>query len=137
MATLTPFGSGTPSGGPAPPTKLADRAAYLDPRTRDYVVDAEGELARMPTVRQQMLLAVTTRKGSSSVDPGAGIELPKKIDDNIDTVMRQAIERACAHITSAGRAVITEVKTTRTQLGVKTIIAYNDLTLGKTDFVTF
>lgn len=134
---INPFAPGTPAPAAAPPSTYADRAAYLHPRTRDYVLDDESEFARMPIVRQQMLLALTTRKGSCSVDPGAGIELPQKIGPNIDQDMRAAVERACAHITAAGRARITDVKTTPHMLGVKTVVSYQDLTIGVNDAVIF
>jgi phage baseplate assembly protein W len=136
-SAYSPFGPGTPLPATAPPEFPAERAAYMDPRTRDYVLDSESELSRMPVVRQQILLALTTKRGSSTVDPGFGIELPKKIDENIATTMRNAVERATAHITSAGRASITDVTVERHMLGVRTIVSYNDLTLGTTDFVTF
>ncbi len=136
MAT-NPFAPGTPAPAAAPPEVPAERAAYLNPRTREYVLDDENELSRMPAVRQQMLLACTTRKGSCSTDRGFGIELPKKIDENIDRAMRAAVERACAHVTSAGRARITAVTTTPHMLGVRTVVSYDDLTLGSTGSITF
>lgn len=131
---VTPFGAGTPATATAPPSKAATGAAYIDPIAKQYVLDDEGELERMPEVRQQMLLAVTTLVESSSAEPGRGVRLSKKITDDSPRQNDVAVRSACAHITDAKRAVIKNVKTETTSSGLAQItISYDDLTLGTTD----
>lgn len=129
---LTPFGTGTPAEANPPPTRRIPGARYVNPSTRDYQLDDENELARMPTVRQQMLLAVTTLLESSAVEPGRGIKLPEKIDENFSSRVRVSVERATAEIVSSGRATVDNVRTEILQTGRALIlISYTDLTTGE------
>lgn len=129
---ITPFGEGSPASQVAPPTKPAERAAYIDPMTRDYVLDSEGERARMPVVRQQMLLAIMTLLGSSSVARDRGIRPPRKITEDVDRQMRNAVTDATRSITDAGRARIKNIAVVVLGTGrVQTTISYDDLTLGE------
>lgn len=129
--SVTPFGSGTPATLVAPPTKPPERAAYIDPVTRDYVLDNEGEASRMPEVRQQVVLAVMTIVGSSSTEPRRGIRSPRKIDENIERSMRASVVAATQHIVSAGRATVDDVRSTEVSMGrLRTIISYTDLVAG-------
>lgn len=128
---ITPFGSGTPLALVAPPTKPPEHAAFIDPVTRDYVLDIEGAAARMPEVRQQMVLAVTTLIGSSSVEPQRGIRQPEKIDENIDRAMLEAVTAATAHVIRAKRATLDAVTTEVVSMGrLRTTISYTDLISG-------
>ncbi len=129
---ISPFGAGSTAFGKAPPTVTAKRAAYIDPRTRDYVLDSEGERQRMPEVRQQFLLALTTLLASSSADQTKGILLPQKVTDDLQRQVRTAVVTACKHITDAGRAVITNVVAEVLQTGrVQITVSYDDLTIGE------
>jgi hypothetical protein len=128
---LTPFGEGTPTSTTAPPSKPPEDAAWIDPILKEYALDDEGEIARMPEVRQQMLLAVITVLGSSSVDPTKGILLPKKIGDDLQRQARASVVAACKHVTDAKRARINDVNAEVLQTGrVRITISYDDLTLG-------
>jgi len=133
-----PYGSGTPADTAESPDRRPLRARFIDPLTRDYVPGTDGELERMPTVRQQVMLACVTRRGSSSADPGLGIVPPTFIDANAERRMDQAVRSACSHITRADRAVILGVRLKQTQMGrVETTIEFRDLTTQADDFVTF
>jgi phage baseplate assembly protein W len=129
-----PFGAGTPSSSLATPTVPALTAPYIDPRTRDYVRQSDGELARMPRVRQQMLIALTTVVGTMSASQKFGIVLPQKVDDTFARRMDIQVRRACKHIVDA---LITAVTTEITGMGrVITTVAFTDLTNGLADRVS-
>lgn len=129
---ISPFGPGTQASGNAPPSVPARRAAYIDPRTSDYVLDSEGERARMPEVRQQFLLALTTLLGSSSVEPLRGVLLTKKITADFQRRARTSVAIACKHITDARRAIITAVSVDLLDTGrVQYAVSYDDLTTGE------
>lgn len=126
-----PFGAGAPATTTAPPLVPDLTAAFLDPLARDYQLTPDFETARMPSVRQQMLIALTTVRGSMSSAPDFGIALPKKIDENVGRAVRIAVLAATAHITSAGRARIDEVRTEQVNTGLLRIfVSYEDLIDG-------
>lgn len=134
---VTPFGVGTPATATAPPKERFTGARYLNPATRDYEVDDEGELARMPPVRQRMLLALTTIKRSSSVAPSLGTELPAKMGKDFEQVARNAVLEATATIVASGDARIDAVQAIVTQVGRAVIIvSYTDLTTGSQDVLS-
>jgi len=125
----TPYGTGTPAVAVAPPSERAKGARYLNPSTRDYELDDEGEYRRMPSVRQQILLAVSTTLGSSAVERGQGIRLPGKITPNLEREVSAFVTQATQHITSAGRATVDDVTAEVLQTGrIEITVAYTDLT---------
>jgi hypothetical protein len=128
---VSPFGSGSPASTTASPVVPPLGALYIDPRTRDNVVQTDGELARMPRVRQQMLIAVTTILGSMSTEQTRGIELPKKIDENFARRVEISVRNACKHIVDAK---ITSVTTDTSIMGrAIPTVSYTDLTTGLAD----
>ncbi len=133
-----PFGAAAPANMAAPPPVPELTALYIDPRTRDHVVQGDGESGRMPTVRQQMLLALMTVIGTMSADQGFGITLPRKIDETFERRVRTAVEIACRHITGPKRAKITSVTTdTTTAMGRAVVaVSFTDLTTGLADQVS-
>lgn len=131
---VTPFGAGTPATATAPPVVPTLTAPYIDPRTRDYAAQTDGELSRMPRVRQQMLIAVTTLLGSMSNNQPFGIQLPSKVDENIQRRMDIQVRLACKHVVDARiSAVTTEVTGTGR---VVTTVSYTDITTGLPDQVS-
>lgn len=126
-----PFGAGAPANLNPPPVVPPQTAAFIDPIPRDYRLTPDFETARMPSVRQQMLIALTTVKGSMTPAPEFGIELPKKIGENIGRAVRIAVLAATKHITSANRARIDDVKTEQLNMGLLRItVSYEDLIDG-------
>ena len=131
---VVPFGVGTPATSIATPTVPDATALYLDPRTRDYVAQTDGELSRMPRVRQQMLIALTTQAGSMSSNTAFGIVLPGKITETFARRMDLQVRRACRHVTDANIASVT---TEVTAVGrVVVTVGYVDLSTGRNDQVT-
>lgn len=134
-----PFGVGTPATAEAPPTKAPVNAAFIDYRTRDYVIDAEGAIARMPITRQRVLLALSTLLGSSSVQPEAGLALPRRIDESYPQRAKAAILQALAFLVPNDIAISSddiEVDTTSIVGRVQIAVSYVDLHTGQPDQVT-
>jgi phage baseplate assembly protein W len=133
----TPFGVGTPAVSQAPPETHLRNAAFIDYRERDYVFDSEGELERMPVTRQRVLLALATRRGSSSIMPEFGLALPARIDSSFNERAQQAVLDALSHL--VGTAI--EIEEIRVDVGypvgrVKITVSYTDLTTRESQEVT-
>lgn len=129
--SLTPFGLGTPAEATEPPD-VPHGARYLDPRTKDYVVGGDGEYQRMPAVMQQVLIAVSTVVGSSTVERKRGIRRPMKVTQNYDAEFRIAVLNALRFLIDAQkiRDVATQVEHVRPGRATHTI-SYFDMTLDR------
>lgn len=132
---VTPFGCGTPATATEPPA-VAHGARYIDPRTRDWVVGEDGEWQRMPAVRQQVLLAVATIFGSSTVERSRGIRRPVKVGANYDNEMRIAVTNALRFLISSQKIRLLGVTVEHVRPGrALHTISYFDLTLDREDSV--
>lgn len=133
-----PFAATAPASMAPPPVPSDLTALYIDPRTRDHVLQGDGELARMPTVRQQMLVALMTVVESMSTDLRFGIDLPETIDETFPRRMRNAVELACQHITRPKRARVTSVETDIDSVPGRAIptVSFIDLTTGQPDQIS-
>jgi hypothetical protein len=131
----TPFGSGTPVEATAPPVGTPNLANYVEPRTADYVVADDGSMQRMPIVRHQALMLLSTKRGSAAHEPGVGLELPAKIDQSFKQRAREAVLLALAPIGRDMRVDDVIVKLTGTGRADITI-AYTDLTTGNSGTIT-
>jgi phage baseplate assembly protein W len=102
----TPFGTATPVAAPLPPTDGPALARYINPGSRDYALNGtNGQLASMPAIRQRMLLALFTEKGSSSALPWLGVSMPKKIGTSFERLVHSAVRLACAQLTDIEKVV--------------------------------
>lgn len=132
-----PAGLGTPAlVADAPADKAGSR--YLNPITKDYQLSA-GQFAQMPPVRQQVLLALTTARGSSTAQPAFGIRSPRKVGGRFVAEMRVAVRAALAHLTteSRPRIRIERIDVEKVSTGhVRTTVSYVDLTTGRPDEVS-
>lgn len=129
---IFPFGLGTPVEA-AVPTTGTPGSRYLNPSSGDYEIDSTtGGMAQMPPVRQRVLLALKTLRGSSSVLSDFGLRLPRKIDQSIDARMRDAVRVALYHLTDVERvARLDSVLTNRSGAGrIACVVAWTDLTTG-------
>lgn len=130
----TPFGAGTPAEATAPSDDSPELANFIDPRTGDYVVQADGSYQRMPITRQRVMMLVSTRLGSA-VEQDVGIRLPDKIDPSFPQRVREAVLEALLPIGDDIR--VDSVTTVVIGTGRADItIAYTDLTTGNSDTVT-
>lgn len=117
---------------PIPPVLRPAGARYVNPRTGDYEVLSTGELARMPVVRQRVLLAVTTLLGSSSVVPGFGAQIPRKIDATWERRARNSIRLALSQLADVERVIRID-----TILFAETnTVGRRQITISYTDLVT-
>jgi hypothetical protein len=133
---ITPFGTGTPAVAQAPPANPPEGARYLNPATRDYERDDEGEYKRMPVTRQRVLLALTTLFNSSSVLVNQGLKLPKKMDVHFEQRVRVAVQNELAFLVSEGAMRLDGVTVERTTIGRARIkVDFTDLATRERDSV--
>ncbi len=133
---LSPYGTGTPVEGEAPPTGTAG-SRYINPATRDYQQDPiTKQLAQMPGVRQRVLLAVLTLANSSTVYKG-GIRQPRKMGTFFRAEMTQAVRATLRILTDVEKVIRIDSITVERGSGgrSRTTIEYTDLTTGASDTV--
>jgi phage baseplate assembly protein W len=100
-----PFGLGTPATSEPPPTGPAG-SRYLNPATRDFEVDqVTGQFAQMPPVRQRVLLALITIRGSSSVLPSFGVHVPPKMNELFEAQVRNSVASALRQLTDVEQVI--------------------------------
>ncbi len=76
-----------------PPEDPIVGATFLDPRTRDYVVNEDGSYQRMPTTRHRVLILLMTQLDSSvRIDAQGPIGL--KLPDRIGPAFKQQADQA-------------------------------------------
>jgi phage baseplate assembly protein W len=86
----------------------------------------------MPGVRQRMILALGTIRGSSTSLPDLGVALPDKMDRRFETRVRQAVREAARQLTEVERvAVITSIEVTRGARRAAIHVTYVDLTTSQ------
>jgi phage baseplate assembly protein W len=115
---------------------------FLNPATRDYEHDTvSGQLKQMPSVRQRVLIALTTTIESSTVQREFGLRRPRKIDGQFLVRMKQAIREALRQMTDVEKVMRVErIDVERGVSGsatarVQTTVVFVDLTTGKEDAV--
>lgn len=127
----TPFGVGSPSSATVPPTVSASEstALYLDPSTGDYAIDpASGDLALMPRVRHQVVVALTTTRGSRTNAPTEGIDLPRKIGPSFGQRYRNSVRDALRPVIAAGDLRLDEVSIPVQGSRAMPVVEFTDLT---------
>jgi hypothetical protein len=132
---MTPFGLGTPAPTGDPPDG-ASGTRYLNPATRDYQVDtATGQLAQMPSIRQRVLIALLTVRGSATAAPAFGIVPPRKMGDQFTAEMQQAVRSALKQLTDVEKVVRIDGILVERGAGSrsKTTVIFTDLTTGEGD----
>ena len=131
-----PYGFSEPVSADEPPDAPED-ARFLDFRTKDYIVGDDGELERMPTTRQRVLLALSTLLGSSTVLRDFGVKLPGVIGPNDEHLVRQAVERALKHLIDEPAIVLNSVTVEHgNPIGRSTItVDYTDIATSEDDTV--
>ena len=123
-----------------PPEDPIVGATFMNPRTRDYVVNEDGSYQRMPTTRHRVLMLLMTKLDSSvridNQEP-VGLELPEKIGPSFRQQAEQAVRRCLEPMTTDGSIRIDGVSTTIKPSGkVDILVTYIDLTTGNADTVT-
>lgn len=135
---VTPFGLGTPDGTQAPPDTKPAGVRYINYLTKDYERADNGELKRMPPMRQRVLLVLSTTLGSSTILPGLGLRLPERIDKRYPQLAEQAIRSALKPMVQSRELRVDFVRVNRTNNPgrVDHQVGYTDLTTGNTGTVT-
>lgn len=134
--SLFPLGFGSGEHAPTPPTGVWG-SRYINAQTGDYANDAvTGQLQQMPSVRQRFLLRLKEKRGSSSVRPLDGIEMPSKIDEASTRTVDDAVRLAMRQETDVEKvARIISVKPVRDEQNggrVNVVVTFVDLTTGLT-----
>lgn len=128
----TPFGMSTPLAAPLPATQGPALSRYIDPGTGDYVIDdSVGQFGSMPSLRQRVLLIMTTAFGSSTAMPELGIVRPRKIDESYVAATRAAVRRAFYRLTDIERIMRIENILVDKQTGgrIALTLVYRDLSI--------
>jgi hypothetical protein len=136
----TPYGIGQPADvDPNGGTVLKDAYANkshgsrrIDPVTKDYVLNEFGRIVGMDNVQQQVLLAVSMDRGSSSVrDLGNELKKIDRITDNFEHRVDSVIRSALSALVDSKQIEVQSITTTRLGNGRAFIkVAWRDLTTG-------
>jgi hypothetical protein len=123
----TPYGVGTTTDDTAAPTLPADKAAYLDPVTKDYATDDDGELQRMPITRQRVYLALATVKWP----PRIGADFVQNIKTTAQLALQFLIDEQAIDLVNVSAADRADGVTGRAQV----VVEYFDISEGEPDQV--
>ena len=80
--------------GPTSTTEPANSAVYVDPFTRDTVLDSNGKELGMDPVQQRIQILLNTRLGSIEADQSIGFLPPKKITSDVGRTLAVLVQRA-------------------------------------------
>jgi phage baseplate assembly protein W len=131
-----PFGLYSPQENEAANISVPG-ARYLDPVEKDFTASVDGNLDTMPSVRQRVLLALSTGLGTSSVLPDFGNAIPtiKKIDQRFEILLKDSVKTALYQLTDIEKVIIIEdiIIDQNIQGRVSYTVVYNDLTTNKLD----
>ena len=136
---VTAFGLGSPESTQAPPDTKPTQSRFLNFRTKDYEIGANGEVKRMPNVRHRVLVVLSTTLGSSTVLPNLGLKLPDRIDNRYAQKAEQAIRLALRPMVDRRELRINFIRIDRDKLNsgrVDHVVAFTDLTTDNSETVT-
>lgn len=106
-STLTALGGALPAVGvqAAPPIILAD---YIDPGTRDFA----SMLSTLDQIDAQVIIAITTKRGSGAavMDVGHRLHKIKKILESIQTDITAEIKLALKRLVTNGDITLKPIK---------------------------
>lgn len=131
----SPFGLGVP-GEAALPTTSPAGSRYLNPATGDYQYNVvTGQLAQMPSLRQRVLITLTTEYGSIPTLPTFGFKRPMKMGDSFENEMKSAVRSALAYLTDAEKVMRIDQILVRKGRGSRseTTVIFTDMTTGVPD----
>lgn len=114
------FGFGTPASASSSQSRIFVQAdglqgncAYIDPQTRDYVLDERGNKLGWDSIRQRVYLALRTKLGSSVVTD-QGIALPSgTITADLSIKNKNAVNAALKTMVDANLIEVVQVLTIR------------------------
>lgn len=113
-----PYGSGTSSAAPVAgggllinkSTNESTGSRFIDPRTKDYVLDANGKALGMNDVAQLVHVAVSTDRGSSAVR-NLGQELARidRISPNFARRVSDTLVGCVQHLVDLGLIEVVDI----------------------------
>lgn len=130
------WGTGIASPAIAPAPSATTFARLLDPATGDYVLVSTGDaFETVSPVTQQVVIALTTVKGSIPQDPSFGLELPQKIGNNFAAEVDGAVRSAVSHIGRLELLSITTELDERMPHRFSVTVRFRDTLTGREDSV--
>jgi hypothetical protein len=134
----SPMGVGQPEDAPPPPTGHGG-CRFINAATGDYEIDpVTGQYAQMPPVRQRVLIALLTIRGSNSANPALGIKRPRKMGDRFQAEMEQAVRESLRQLTEVENVMAIDFILVERGAGgrARVTVSYEDLTTGERDQAT-
>lgn len=111
---------GSPNGESHP-------ARYIDPQTRDYVIDENGVTKGQNSVSQQVFLALMTDLGSASVTTlGSEFSKIRTIDESTPAKLRDIVNKALSKLVKANLVKIVDIKTSNLPAGVTVQVVWQN-----------
>ena len=134
---LFAYGAGTP----LPADELSDNvtnARYIAINTGDFQALDDGSLADMPPIRQRVIIALATEKGSAAGLEWLGMTLPKKIDASFETAAKNAVRLALNQLIEVEKVIRLDGVMVQklTQGRVILTVSYTDLTTLTSDQIS-
>ncbi len=130
------YGLWTPEDAPAPATGDVG-SRWINPQTKDYEINqSTGNLKQMPSVRQQIMLALSTIQGSAAMTPRFGVAMPNKMNNAFENAAKNACRIALSHLTDGDFPIIridNLVVTRGRNSRVEILVDYTDLSTGERD----
>lgn len=142
-AGTSPYGVGTPAVAPVPGgaifiaddgTRTGSRK--IDEKTRSYAFNEFGRIVGMKDVRQLVLLAIATTKGSAIISTlGHTLSTIKDIGPDFDRRVRTVLNEALSDLVARNLVEVVEILVdtfltpgTTQQKGARIILRWRDLT---------
>ena len=103
---ITPVGLGAIEPGTSL-NGVAQEARYIDPVSKDFIADDDGQIIATDTVKQRVYLALNTSQTSSSVDQSFGNRLRsiQFIGDNYASLVRSLVRQALKQLTDVEKVI--------------------------------
>ena len=134
----SPFGIGTPPAASSVPNGVTTFCRFLNPTTGEYEQDSTSlQQKQISRVMQQVLLALRTRRGSSTAVPDFGYDSPKKMGTRFAALVEARIRQALRHLTHTQKSMrITRISVTRSMTRYAAEIEYKNLETDETEQIT-
>jgi len=95
-----PFGVGTPPAASSVPSGVTTFCRFLNPTTGEYEQDDTSlHQKQISRVMQMVLLALRTKRGSSSAAPDFGYASPTKMGNRFRALVEARVRQALRHLT--------------------------------------
>jgi hypothetical protein len=132
---ISPFGFGAPATANALATSLLIDSLgspvdsrFIDPETRDYVIDSLGRTQGMSAVSQAVFLCLLTTLGSSAVATlGSRLSEVKTIDNGTVSKVQSLVSLALSELISSGTIALIGTDVTTNSKGIGIVVTWQDL----------